>query len=88
MAVIDYRQVATACGNGGLLLCVQLGQILRLLAAGLLVGMLLGILHDGGLACRRQRLVGQLEHALDGTLHVAYLIDQRRDQLLRLEYLS
>ena len=88
VAVIDHRQVAFLLVDGGLLLCVQLGQLLRLFAARLLVGVVLWLFHDGGLACRRQRLVGQLEHALDGTLHVAYLIDQRGYHLLRLEHLA
>ena len=87
MTVIDYSQVATARSDSGFLLRVELGHLLRLLALRLLaVGFVFRLCCHQSCGC--QRLVGQFVDALDGAVHVAYLIDQRRHHLLCLEHLS
>ena len=69
-----------------MLLCHSslLHLLFRLLAVGLLLRFFLGLCrHEAG---SRQRLACQLEHTFDGAVHVAYLIDQGRDDLLCLEH--
>ena len=87
MSVIHLHHGTLAGGDGGLLLLAEGGHVL-LPALRLLTGLPAGFLHGDSLPRRYQRLVGQLEDTLDGSVVVADLVDEGAHDVLRVEGLA